>query len=131
MFAIQNQNLETSNIQYIKIAGQTVKVDLALTPEAQAQGLSGRKTLGENEGMLFVFDQPGRYSFWMKNMNFPIDIIWLNENLRVIFIEKNLLPTSYPQTYTPLGASKYVLEVQAGFAEKNNLEDGDSAQFLP
>jgi hypothetical protein len=131
VFLLLGRNISTNNIRYVKIAGQTIKVDLALTPETQAQGLSGRKTLKEDEGMLFIFAQPGRYSFWMKDMNFPIDIIWLNENLQVVFIEKNLLPASYPQTFTPLGTSKYVLEVQAGFAEKNNLEDGDSAQFLP
>ena len=51
-----------------------IKVELAITPEARAQGLSGRPSLSENEGVLFVFDKPDKYSFWMKNMNFPLDI---------------------------------------------------------
>src|SRR3989338_3180334 len=65
-----------SDIKYVKIVGQNIKVDLALTMLEQAQGLSGREVLGENEGMLFVFDTPGKYSFWMKDMKFAIDIIW-------------------------------------------------------
>lgn len=129
------------NIKYVKIAGQRIKVDLALTREAQEQGFSGRNELKENEGMLFVFDKPGKYSFWMKDMNFPIDIIWIGEDLKVVYIKKSALPELYPETYgpqnvptqigipTPVG-TKYVLEVVSGFSEKNNLKIGDSVEFL-
>src|SRR3989344_7332267 len=75
-----------SDIKYVKIAGQEVKVELALTPEEQTQGFSGRSGLGENEGMLFVFDTPGKYGFWMKDMLFPIDIIWLAPDSRVGYV---------------------------------------------
>ena len=54
------------NVGYVKLGGISIAVELALTPESQAQGLSGRDRLGENEGMLFVFDRPDKYSFWMK-----------------------------------------------------------------
>jgi len=138
-----------ADIKYVEIGGQSVKVDLALTPEAQAQGLSGRASLGENEGMLFVFGTPGNYLFWMKDMNFPIDMVWLapsaggdEENAKIIYIEKNATPESYPATYGPASTSsslggpgendqnaKYVLEVPAGFADKNNLKVGDSVHF--
>ena len=75
------------DIKYVKIAGQSVKVDLALTAAEQMQGLSGRTELKENEGMLFIFPQSGNYPFWMKDMNFPIDMIWLGEDLKVIYIK--------------------------------------------
>lgn len=118
-----------SNIESVKIAGQSVKVELALNSVAQEQGLSGRQDLNENEGMLFVFDQSNQYSFWMKDMNFPIDIIWINENLKVVYIKKDARPESYPESYGPDTNAKYVLEVASGFSEKNNLKVGDSVLF--
>jgi len=132
-FLIKNnfsKNLEINEIQYVKIAGVTLKINLALTPEAQEQGLSGRKELKEDESMLFVFNHTGKYSFWMKDMNFPIDIIWIGEDFRVVYIKENALPTSYPETYSPDGTSKYVLEVFSSFSGKNNLKVGDKVEFL-
>jgi len=117
---------------YVQIGGQNVKVDLALTGAEQAQGLSGRQSLSENEGLLFVFNTPGNYPFWMKDMNFPIDMIWIDENMKVIYIQKDATPESYPATYGPIQSdktTKYVLEVSAGFADKNNLKIGDSVSF--
>jgi uncharacterized membrane protein (UPF0127 family) len=131
LFFILKKNVPARGIQYIKIAGQTIKVDLALTPATQAQGLSGRINLPEGNGMLFIFSKPDRYSFWMKDMNFPIDMIWLDQNRQVVYIEKDAQPTSYPATFTPNTDAEYVLEVPAGFAEKNNLEEGDHTEFLP
>ena len=132
------KNHTPENIKYVKIAGQNIKVDLALTNGEQELGLSGRKSLNENEGMLFVFNLPGKYPFWMKDMNFPIDIIWLAPpeagvgSAKVVYIKKNALPELYPETYGP-GENdenaKYVLEVMAGFSDKNNLKIGDSVTF--
>ena len=120
------------NIQSVQIAGQNIKVDLALTPVEQEQGLSGRQSLAENEGMLFVFESPGKYQFWMKDMNFPIDMIWLNENGKVVYIKRNASSELYPETYGPGpndGNAKFVLEVVSGFSDKNNLKVGDRAEF--
>ncbi len=125
--APNNQEIVENNnyvIKYITIAERKVKVDLATTPEAHAQGLSGRKELKENEGMLFVFDKPGKYSFWMKDMNFPIDIIWVSEDFKVVYIKKDARPELYPETYAPKDNAKYVLEVVSGFSDKNNLKEG-------
>jgi len=123
-------NLQIENIKYVEIGEQKVKIDLALSTKEHAKGLSGRKILENNTGMLFVFEKPAKYSFWMKEMNFPIDIIWINENFEVIYIKKNAEPSSYPDTFSPDGEAKYVLEVPALFVEKNNLVIGNSAQFL-
>ena len=101
-----------------------------MTEEAQTQGLSGRNKLKEDEGMLFVFNHIGQYPFWMKDMNFAIDIIWLGEDLSVVFIKKNALPESYPETFTPSQNAKYVLEVSSQFLKKNNIKIGDKVEFL-
>ena len=117
------------NIRYVKIVGQDIKVDLADTNESRAQGLSGRSDLKENEGMLFIFEHEGVYPFWMKDMNFDIDIIWINKDLKVVYVKKNATPESYPKTYIPSENAKYVLEVLSGFSDKNNLKIGDSVLF--
>ena len=121
--------LSSENIKYVQITGQNIKVELALTKEAQAQGLSGRKELVQGEGMLFVFAKPGRYPFWMKGVNFPIDIIWLGENMKIVHIKKDVQPETFPDRFVSETDAKYVLEVNAGFAEKNNLKIGDSVLF--
>jgi uncharacterized protein len=138
--AVTSDNTQgTANIQdikYVKIAGQNIKVDLALDSVTQAQGLSGRSGLSENSGMLFIFDKSGKYYFWMKGMNFPIDMIWLapseggdTKNAKIIYIKKNATPEAYPETYGPDVNTKYVLEVASGFSDKNNLKEGDSIEF--
>jgi len=128
------ENLNINKIQYIKIADKILKVDIALTPEAQQRGLSGREKLKEDEGMLFIFDHMDKYSFWMKDMNFPLDIIWIAgedlRDLRVVYIKKDAKPESYPETFSPAKNAKYVLEVNALFSEKNNLKEGDKVEFL-
>jgi len=143
LFSLQHnrqsvRNLDTNNIQYVKIAGQMLKVELALTKEEQERGLSLRKDLKEDEGMLFVFNTPDKYSFWMKDMNFSIDIIWLappeagqGEDSHVVYIKKNAKPGSFPEIFKPNKNSKYILEVISDFSEKNNLKEGDNAKFLP
>ena len=118
------------NISYVQMGGQNVRVDLALTEAEHTKGLSGKNELVENEGMLFVFDKPGKYSFWMKDMNFPIDIVWISSDMKVVYIKKNADPKLYPETYGPDTDAKYVLEVMAGFSDKNNLKVGDSLKFI-
>jgi uncharacterized protein len=126
-------NFKEADIKGVKIAGQNIKVDLALTNAEREQGLSARVALAENNGMLFVFERSGNYPFWMKNMNFPIDIIWINEDMKVIYIKKDARPESYPETYGPdisEGDAKYVLEVVSGFSGRNNLKEGDKIEFI-
>ena len=118
-----------ANIKMVTIAGQRIVVDVALDDEGRQRGLGGRASIADDEGMLFVFDQPDKYSFWMKDMNFPIDIIWIGENMQVVAVKKNALPELYPETYEPDQDAKYVLEVVASFAEKNNLKEGDKVEF--
>ncbi len=122
-----------SDIKSINIASEKIKLDLALTPEQKSKGLSFRESLARDEGMLFIFDFPGKYSFWMKDMNFPIDIIWISEDQRIVYIKENATPESYPEAYQPGkndGDAKYILEVVSGFSKQNNLKIGDNIEFL-
>jgi uncharacterized membrane protein (UPF0127 family) len=88
-------------------------------------GLGKRDSLSENSIMLFVFDYPSNYAFWMKDMKFNIDIIWLDESYRVVYILENISPNTYPQAFSPDKKAKYVIEGNAFFARKNKIKIGD------
>jgi uncharacterized protein len=104
----------------------SVTVELADTESLRASGLSGRASLEEHQGMLFLFDAPGYYTFWMKDMRFPLDLIWINGET-VVGVTKNALPegTHPVQLYTPPLPADAVLEVNAGFAEVYGIKTGD------
>src|SRR3989344_1383831 len=101
-------------VQRVKIGDKTFTVEVADTDIERAQGLSGRVIPEEGHGMLFVFPEPGLYGFWMKNMRFSIDIVWLDEEFKVIDIEQNVEPETFPQTFYPPIPIKYVVEVSSG-----------------
>jgi uncharacterized membrane protein (UPF0127 family) len=126
-FLANNPKNISSSQSVVKIGNTEVQVEVAVTPEAQEQGLSGRPGLKDKEGMLFVFDAPAKHYFWMKDMNFPIDMIFLDSNSKVVYIKKNAQPESYPDTFGGELDSKYVLEVVSGFSDIHNIQVGDSA----
>lgn len=106
--------------------------DIAATNDQRSKGLSVKDTLNENEGMLFVFDTEREHSFWMKNMEFPIDIIWLDDVQEVVHVEHSLepcIPDSFCPTHKPDRNSLYVLETVAGFAQKYNVTDNTYVDF--
>lgn len=119
----------SENLNIVQLAGKEIVVDIARTSDQRERGLSGRIELKEDEGMLFVFNEPSRHPFWMKDMNFGIDIIWIGEDKKIVYIKKNALPELYPEVYGPEKDSKYVLEVVSGFSDKNNLQLGDEVIF--
>jgi uncharacterized membrane protein (UPF0127 family) len=101
-------------------------VEVVDTKESREQGLSGRTGLMDDEGMLFVFDVPGRYGFWMKDMLFPLDLVWINQDGVVVHIERNATPESYfnfkpPHTFVNGPDAKYVLEIKAGTTDMYGL----------
>lgn len=93
--------------------------------EERAQGLSGREHLNEEDGMLFVFDEAGIYSFWMKDTLIPLDIMWIDDGLKIVHIEKNVRPETYPASYRSPVPARFVLEVNAFFADTFNIKIGD------
>jgi len=116
----------------VKIKGLHINVTLAKTPDDLTKGLSIKNSLKEHEGMLFIFDTPKKSSFWMKDMKFPIDIIWIHPNTTIVHIEKNLQPCIsflICTSYSPNDLSQHVLEVNAHYTTKNNITVGDEVEF--
>ena len=113
----------------VAVKNTRISVDIADTPEKRTLGLSGRPSLALDEGMFFIFDTPWRFSFWMKDMNFPIDIIWIDAEFKVADITKNAVPASFPKIFEPRTPVLYVLETVAGWADKNGIKIGDKVLF--
>ena len=113
----------------LKIKETNISVDLALTKEDQIKGLSGRKSLSSGTGMLFVYNQPRQVSIWMKDMNFPIDIIWIDDKKQVSYFKERVSPDTYPESFAPSMPVRYVLEVPAGFIMENDIQIGDNVEF--
>lgn len=121
-----------SDFEIVKVSfNNNLEVDVILadTYSKRVSGLSGFPDLEENLGMLFVFDNLGHHGIWMKDMNFPIDIIWLDENLKIIDIKNDISPQTYPKIFFPTEMSLFVLEFNAGFVEREEIEIGDSVKI--
>lgn len=131
---IPQNSSEVTNKPKLKIDDTEVFVDIADSSSERAKGLSGRTTLAENEGMLFLFDSDNTVpSFWMKDMKISIDIIWIDDGV-VEKIDKNVNPEpgindNDLKKYYPDGPIDQVLEVSAGFSEKNGVNVGDSIEL--
>lgn len=110
---------------YITINDHKIFIEIADTSEKRVQGLSNRDSLPADHGMLFVFGTYQKPAFWMKDMRFPIDIIWIKDDT-IIGFEQNVLPETYQQglTFTPLTPINKVLEVSAFFIKNNKINIG-------
>lgn len=127
--AVPEKSLSHNDIATITIGSTPLSVTLANTFEKRAKGLSGQKELPVDEGMLFAFPEDGIYGFWMKDMLFSLDIIWISAHGTVVYIEKSVAPSTYPTTFTPTVPARYVLEVPAGFSEEHNIFVGSKVRF--
>jgi uncharacterized membrane protein (UPF0127 family) len=107
------------------------EVELAVTEEERAVGLMHREYLDQDKGMLFIFEEPGEYGFWMKNTLIPLDIVWIDENKEVIFIGKDIRSCKQEPcpSINPRKPTKFVLELNADTADKIGLEKGDKLEF--
>ncbi len=120
-----NQFGLVSHPNILVMGGKTYRYERADTAFLQEKGLSGRKSLQDNKAMIFIFQTPSLACFWMKDMNFPLDIIWLNDKKQIVYMEKALSPKTYPNSYCPSSPAKYVIEVNAGHILSDNIEVGD------
>lgn len=116
------------SFRIFQVGGNQFSVEIADTVIAQARGLSGRDSLPENQGMLFLFSGSANRNFWMAGMKFPLDIIWINGD-KIIGISENLPPATVVNAviYSSPAPADKVLEVNAGLAEKLNIKIGDTA----
>lgn len=113
----------------VSIRGSEISVEIAATPEARTLGLSGRPTLPDGAGLLFVFPRNSDWSFWMKDMLFSIDIVWISAERRIVHIERSVPPESFPASFRPDAPARYVLEVNAGVAERSGWTVGDVVEI--
>ena len=111
--------------------GFVVNVEVANTDELRAQGLMFRDHLNPGAGMIFFFESDGVYPFWMKNTLIPLDMIWIDDQKKIVHIAPNVPPCKAdPCPSVPAGANaKYVLEVAAGVAARHNLANGQTLRF--
>ncbi len=115
----------------LSINGRVIYLEIADTEQKRTEGLSGRDSLPQNSGMLFVFDTPGQYEFWMNEMRFPLDFIWLNEN-KVVQTDENIPAPpkdALPAFIRPEYAVDKVLEVNAGFIKSASIKIGDEVKI--
>ena len=118
----------------IVIDDKEIKVEVARTNIERSKGLSNREKLEENSGMVFVFDKNSKPSFWMKDTKIALDIIWINDD-KIVSINKNVEPEpnksdSQLKKYPAPSEIDYVLEVNAGFSDKNGIKAGSTVQKL-
>lgn len=119
--------------------GQSVALEIADTEPKRNRGLMFREALPESQGMLFVFDQPGFYPFWMQNCRISLDILWLDRSFQIVSMAESVPPCRLPgceppcasascPTYAPEDdtTASYVVELAAGFAKRHGLKTGQT-----
>jgi uncharacterized membrane protein (UPF0127 family) len=107
----------------------SVRVGFATTEEERNAGLGGKDGMAIDEGLLFTFDEPGVYGFWMKDMKFPIDFVWIAADKSVVGVTPNISPESYPEAFYPDAPVKYVLEINSGRASTLGISSGTILVF--
>ena len=129
VFYMASGRVENFGDAYVRIVGVKIKVDIVDEPAEREVGLGGRFFLARDEGMLFIFEHPGKYKFWMRGMKFPIDIIWINETMEVVYIKEDARHETPSESFGPDQDAIYVLEVYSGFADDHDLRVGDKVEF--
>ena len=113
----------------LTVASSTFSVMIAQTPDETTRGLSGMTSLPQDKGMLFIFDDNIVRGFWMPDMHFAIDMVWIDSNWRVIGIAQHATPESYPKVFYSNGPAKYVLEVSDGASRTWGIATGTQLIF--
>lgn len=120
----------------VSVGGAAFEVEIAFTPEDRGRGLSGRDSLADGSGMLFVFKNGQASSFWMREMRFDLDFVWIGDGCEVVDIHARV-PAPAAGTgvgdlpiYSSEPPARYNLEINAGEAAKRGIEIGDRARFI-
>ena len=122
---VQTQKQPLAPNQTDKLSQLDYVLEVVDNSQTRQKGLSGRPNLPPRHGLLFVFQTLGEHGIWMKDMNFAIDIIWLDDNQRIVDLAANIQPDSYPEVFRPQTDSLYVIEINASEAALAGLEIGD------
>ncbi len=105
------------------------KVLLSDTDILREKGLGGRASLSQDSVMLFAFAEDARHYFWMKDMQFSIDMVWLDKDKKVIHVESGVAPDTFPEAFGPKEDSRYVLEFSEGAVRRENIRAGEQVVF--
>lgn len=127
----QNENNATNQARVISSAGEyTINIEIADEPAELQQGLMFRPVLAEDSGMLFIFKNSAKQSFWMKNTLIPLDIIFISKDKRIINI-KYAVPcvSEFCPSYFSDGDAQYVLEVNGNYTKELGIKAGDRVEF--
>ncbi|MBJ20396.1 MAG: DUF192 domain-containing protein [bacterium] len=130
VLACSNADSEPPPDAWVEIESKRIAVELAETPADQAKGLGYREDLPWNTGMYFTYDRPAFYSFWMKGMRFPIDIVWIRAG-RIVDLHRDVPfePGGNGPTLQPREIIDAVLEVPAGYAAANGWRIGNRVRL--
>jgi len=114
----------------VTIGVHVIDAEIADTPERKERGLSGRASLPDGQGLLFPYDQPGLHGFWMPDMHFDIDILWMRAG-RVVHVESDVSHLDARAVYRPREPADLVLELPAGTARRRGFRVGDRVEVEP
>lgn len=132
--AIEDSSVRVDGVKTVVVSNDKIslKLEVADTPEAREKGLSQRRDIGQFDGMLFVFPEESYQTFWMKDMNFDLDMVWLNGKGEVVQVDENIKASGYnknnPESSQMLHSTqpiRYVIELPANRAKDYNLMVGD------
>lgn len=133
-YALVLNNPLASKLGEVQVGSKVFKVEIADSPEERERGLSNRDSLGGADGMLFVFQSPAQYQFWMKDTRIDLDIIWISPESRILgYSEAEAPPPNTPENelvkFLPPDAILYALEMPRGSAERFNFDRGQSIKI--
>jgi len=129
--AVVCSQFHTPTSDNVVFKNQKIAVEVASTEAAREKGLSDRPCIKDNQAMEFVFPASDKtnHCFWMKDMRFPIDIIWIDQHNSVLTIAKVVKPDTYPHEFCPGEPTSYVLEMKAGATDRLKMLPGDFIRF--
>jgi len=127
-----NQNINDSrqDVKLFKSSKKVYRIETATTPSQQERGLSGRPCFPSDGALIFMYPYDDKIGIWMKNMSFAIDVLWLDKDKKIVSIEKDMQPSSYPaKIYKPSSDARYVIEFAIGNIDELGVKVGDSLQW--
>ncbi|MDE2071118.1 MAG: DUF192 domain-containing protein [Patescibacteria group bacterium] len=120
-------NAPSLHTRTVTMASTTVTLAVAADDQSRQKGLGGRTNIGT--GMFFIFDSDDLWGIWMKDMQVPLDIVWLDKNGAIITADTNVAPDTYPRVFYPTSPARYVVELPAGFLESHYIQAGDKVKL--
>lgn len=117
------------NSTTLKLGSAVFTARIATTEAERAKGLSGTRYLAPNQAMLFVFPEPGYWGMWMRDMRYPIDILWISKDNEIVHMEQMVQPSSYPAVFESKQPALYVVELPAASIKTYRIKIGQKVDI--